>query len=263
MIAMAQPFVRILGSADWHPTKHNDQSCYTLCDKILIDACPTALMTLMNNDIDPLQVNTICFTHMHADHYMGLPAILHYWRVRVASLKGLTIIGPKATVRAAVERAKNYVFYGADLIPEIAGYPNVIELEGDSVYETEDFRIAAMDSDHAVPGLCYNIMHKESGKSVGFSGDTRYLPAFGNFFKSADLLLYECSFGAGPINPVRNASCRHSSAQEAVQVCKEADVKKLLLTHTYEPNRESALAEAKAHLSIPVEWAVPFETFDI
>ena len=261
---MTQPFVRVLGSADWHPTKNNDHSCYTLCDKILIDACPSAMMAMLNQDVDPIQVSTICFTHMHADHYMGLPALLLHWRVRTASLGGLTIVGPKATVRASVERAMHFVFHDSkDVRAEIAEFPNIVELEGDSVYETDEFTIAAMDSDHAVPGLCYHITHKASGKSVGFTGDTRYLPAFETFFKDADMLLHECSFGAGPINPASNAGCRHASAQEAVLVCKPANVKKLLLTHTYEPNREAALAEAKAHLDIPVEWAVPYHTFEV
>lgn len=260
---MTQPFVRVLGSADWHPTKNNDHSCYTLCDKILIDACPSAMMALLNQDVDPIQVSTICFTHLHADHYMGLPALLLHWRVRTSSLGGLTIVGPKATVRAAVERAMHFVFHDSrDVCAEIAEFPNIVELEGDSVYETEEFRIAAMDSDHAVPGLCYSITHKASGKTVGFTGDTRYLPAFGTFFKDADLLLHECSFGGGPL-PEGNAVCRHASAQEAVQVCKEANVKRLLLTHTHEPKRKSALTVAKAGLDIPVEWAIPYQTFEV
>ena len=37
---MNQPFLRVLGSADWRPSKNNDNSCYTISDQILIDACP-------------------------------------------------------------------------------------------------------------------------------------------------------------------------------------------------------------------------------
>lgn len=261
---MAVPFVRVLGSADWQPTKNNDHSCYTLCDKLLIDVCPSAMMALLNQDIDPISVSTICFTHMHADHYMGLPALLLHWRVRTASLGGLTIVGPKATVRESVERAINFVFHDSrNFGAEVAQMPNIVELEGESVYETDDFIIAAMDSDHAVPGLCYNITHKASGKHVGFTGDTRYLPAFESFFRNADMLLHECSFGGGPVDPAVNAGCRHASAREAVTVCRQANVGKLLLTHTYEPNREAALEYAGANLDIPVEWATPYRIFEV
>lgn len=261
---MDKTYVRVLGSADWLPTKNNDHSCYTLCDKLLIDACPSAMMALLNQDVDPISINTICFTHMHADHYMGLPALLLHWRVRTSSLGGLTIMGPKATVRAGVERAMNFVFHDSRNIgDEIAEMPHIIEIEGDGIFETEDFVIHAMDSDHAVPGLCYNITHKASGKKIGFTGDTRYMPEFETFFSDADMLLHECSFGSGPVDPVVNAGCRHSSAREAVEVCKKANVKKLLLTHAYEPKRGAALEYAKENLEIPVEWAVPYKKFDV
>lgn len=264
MISMDAPFVRVLGSADWHPTKNNDHSCYTLCDKILIDVCPSAMMALLNQDVDPVSVNTICFTHMHADHYMGLPALLLHWRVRTASLGGLTIIGPKATVRAGVERAMNFVFHDSrDVSAEIAETPKIIEIEGSGVYETEEFNIAAMDADHSVPGLSYSITHKASGKKVGFTGDTRYLPEFETFFGNADMLLHECSFGGGPVDPVANAVCRHASAREAVDVCRKAHVRKLLLTHAFEPKRENALKYAREQLEIPVDWAVPYRVFEV
>ena len=72
-----------------------------------------------------------------------------------------------------------------------------------------------------------------------------------------DLLLHEASFGGGPVDPVENARCRHSSALEAVKICTEGQVKRLLLTHAYEPKREAALAAARAGLTIPVGWAIP------
>ena len=259
---MNRPYVRVLGSADWHVTAFNDNSCYTIDDRILIDACPSALISLLNAGVDPTQVSTICFTHLHADHCMGLPALLHYWRVVKSSLGGLTIVGPKATVRAAVDRALQYIFHDCrDVRAEIAEFPNIVELEGDCVLDLPDYHIAVMNSDHAVPGLCYCITCRESGRKVGLTGDTRYQPAFAGFYRDADLLLHECSFGGGPL-PAFNEVCRHSSAREAVRVCAEARVRRLLLTHTFEPNRKAALEEARAHLSIPLEWAVPGSVFE-
>ena len=75
--------LRILGSADWHVTAHNDNSCYLIDDCALIDACSTSIMQMLNAGIDPLNVNTIFFTHLHADHCLGLAPILHYWMVRM------------------------------------------------------------------------------------------------------------------------------------------------------------------------------------
>lgn len=63
--------LRVLGSADWHVTAHNDNSCYLLGDCALIDACSSGILQMLNAGIDPLNVNTIFFTHLHADHCLA------------------------------------------------------------------------------------------------------------------------------------------------------------------------------------------------
>lgn len=62
---MKQSFIRVLGSADWHQTAYNDHSCYTICDKILIDACPSVITQLLEHDVDPLGIRTRVL-HPHA-----------------------------------------------------------------------------------------------------------------------------------------------------------------------------------------------------
>lgn len=259
---MNQPYLRVLGSADWHQTKNNDHSCYTLNDRILIDACSSIVVNLLNRDVDPMNLSTICFTHMHADHYMGLAPFLLYWRVRKGSLDGLTIAGPKATLRDAFDLAMDYAFHEFGRIREkLNGMPTLLELEGPDSFDLPDFHVQVINSDHAVPGLCYRFTHKATGHTIGLTGDTRYQPSYGDFFRGVDVLVHEASFGAGPL-PERNAVCRHSSAREAAQVSLEAGVRRLLLTHTYEPQREAALTEARSRLDIPVEWAIPGNIFE-
>lgn len=258
---MQENYIRVLGSADWHQTAHNDHSCYTVDDKILIDACPGVVTHLLDHGVDPLEVPTVCMTHLHPDHYMGLAPLMHYWRVcRKTDLSGLTIIGPKATIREYVRRTLDFVF-GENVAACVTKTPRVIELEGACEIRLAPYCIRVMDSDHAVPGLCYRITDEETGHDVGFTGDTRYQDAYPTFFGGVDLLVHEASFGAGPIVPERNAICRHSSACEAVRVCQEGAVKRLLLTHCYEPKRDEAVAEARSRLTIPVEWATPYGVY--
>lgn len=250
-------FVRVLGSADWLVTAMNDHSCYTVNDTVMVDASPSVVVTLLAQKVDPIELNTVLFTHMHSDHCMGLAPLLLYWRVRKSSLGELTIAGPKETVRAGFERALHYVFHDSeDIWDEIREYPTIVELSDGDRFETKDFFVDVISSDHAVPGLCYRLTDKSTGHTVGFTGDTRYRNVFGDFFHNADLLLHEVSFGARLMENI-NKSCRHSSAQEAVQVSKEAAVRHLLLTHAYEPKRDAALAAAREKLQIPVDWALP------
>lgn len=263
------PYIRVLGSADWHVTEHNDNSCYTLCDRVLIDACSSVLMGLLNAGVDPIDVKTVCFTHMHADHCMGLVPLLHYWNVRMCGLgrrgdySDLTIVGPKATLRSAVELALRYATNAWEKEPEpVEQMPKLVELEGGETMELAGFRISVIASDHAVPGLCYRFEDAATGRVAAFTGDTRYQPAFETFFRDADVLVHETSFGKGPLDEARNAKCRHSSVLEAIRVAEEARVRSLLLTHTYRPNREATLETAQNRLSIPVRWAMPEHTFE-
>lgn len=262
---MDKSYVRVLGSADWHQTAYNDHSCYTIDDRILIDACPSVVTQLQEHGVDPVDIPVVCFTHMHADHIMGLAPLIHYWRVRhdgTKDLSGYTIIGPKATLKAAFDHMLLFVFgsfeHAAECIHQL---PRLVELEGDCEIDLPEYHIRVMNADHAVPGLCYCITSKANGRTVGLTGDTAFQPEYPAFFAGCDMLLHEASFGGGPVTEEANRRCRHSSAQEAAKICKEGKVRKLLLTHAYEPKREAALAEARSQLDIPVQWAVPHNTY--
>ncbi len=253
------PFVRVLGSADWLPTKNNDGSSYLLNDRIMVDTGWSAAYNMICHDLDPIAPKLLCFTHMHADHYMGLTQLILYWRIKKGSLGEWTIAGPKQTVKAAFDRAFHYVFHDShNVLKEVVQMPHILELSDGENFSEQGYRISVISSDHAVPGLCYRFTHLETGHTIGFTGDTRYRKQFGAFFKDCDLMLHEASFGAGPLLPEANAVCKHSSAQEAAKVAMEARVKRLLLTHAYEPKRQAAVEAARVQLSIPVDWAYPF-----
>ena len=258
---MNEPFVRVLGTADWHQTAHNDHSCYTVSDRILIDACPSVVTQLQEAGVDPLDVHLVLVTHMHCDHYMGLAPLMHYWRVcRQTDLSGLTIAGPRETVQDYVDFTLRFVFRDK-LDACVTRMPRILPLgEGDTLHHA-GYAVHVHEADHAVPARSYRLVHEESGRSVGFTGDTRYQQSLPGFFRDVDLLLHEVSLGAGPVDPVHNAGCRHSSAQEAVRVCRESGARRLLLTHCYEGKRQAALDEARRLLDQPVDWAMPGSVF--
>ena len=259
---MMKNFIRSLGSADWRPTKNNDNSCYTLDDRVLIDTGSAAGITLINQGIDPTRLTTICFTHMHADHCIGLPQLLLYWRIMKGSLGELTIAGPRETVRAQFMRAFQYVFHDSEHVStEVKAMPRILELSDGDSFETEDYFVQVIASHHAVPGLFYRFTDKVTGKVACFSCDTYYRDTFGPFCRDADILVHEASAGAGPVKEY-NPICLHSSALEARQVAAEGNVKQLILTHSLVERWESAVQAAAETLSIPVYWAEPLKVFE-
>lgn len=259
---MKTPYVRVIGSSDWLQEPGDDHSCYTVNDRVLVDACPSVVQQLLTRGIDPTSIKTVCFTHLHCDHYMGLAPLLFYWRVRLGTYAPFTIIGPKATIRAAVDRALNYIYHDSDSIwDEVDALPTIIEIEDEGCVELEDLVITTAASNHAVPGLCYRFTDKANGHAACFSGDTWKREQLGEFFADADLLIHECSCGAGVMTEENNPG-GHSSGHDVVSVCKEAKPKRLLLTHAGMGNRLPAMVICKNELDIPVDWAIPGRIYE-
>ena len=255
-------YLRVMGSNWWLPEPGDDCSCYLLNDEVLIDTGWYSVHNMIEMGLDPLKMTTVCLTHTHCDHYIGLAHFLMYWRIKKATLKGLTIIGPKETVAAGVERTINFILHDSrNLREEIAEMPEIIEMqEGDS-FNTEKYLFQTINSDHAVSGVVYRITDKTSNSVLCITGDTQYRSEFGPFFSHCDLLIHESTFGKGPIIPENNIYCKHSSAIEAATVAKEAQAKKLLLVHTCSEQRAESIARVKSMVDIPVEWAEPFKIY--
>jgi len=257
-----KPFVRVLGSSDWEPMPDNECAHYSINDRILVDTGWGTVRNLMNIGLDPMAFNTICLTHLHADHYMGLAQLLMYRRIKRGTLGDLTISGPIETLRAGIDRCIHYILHDSlRLDEEIREMPKIVEMGNNTSFTADEFCIESIKSDHTVPGLCYRITHLPSSHALGFSGDTMYRDEFGAFFCDCSLLIYEATFG-GDANPAeRTWHCRHSSAHDAARVAREANVSSLLLTHAQPFRQQEGVSTAQSQLSIPVAWAEPYGVY--
>ena len=89
------------------------------------------------------------------------------------------------------------------------------------------------------------------GRKIGISGDTRPTAKLREFFSNCDLLIFESTYGHNKHqNAVQNY---HSTAREAAILAREANVKKLLLTHfsTRYDDTSELINEARAiHLNV-------------
>ena len=70
---------------------------------------------------------------------------------------------------------------------------------------------------------------KRPGKKIGISGDTRPTQKLIEFFENSDYLSFDCTFSYELKD--RAIETNHSTAKEAAELAKEANVKNLILTH--------------------------------
>ena len=212
----------------------------------------------------------IFFTHLHADHILGVIGLIRTMALQGREER-LTLWGPQGSARIlkraeglGFERATfpvEIIEVSADspikrdgyaIIPFAVDHRNSASLGFALVEETRKGRF---DPDHArelgIPeGPLWGQIHRglpvtlpdgrviqsselvgpqRPGRRVVVTGDTRPCPATIGHSREADLLIHEATFGDEESE--RAVETGHSTAREAAGVAREANARRLLLTH--------------------------------
>jgi ribonuclease BN (tRNA processing enzyme) len=139
--------------------------------------------------IDPLGIDIIVISHLHGDHFGGLPFFLVEAEVLSRRAEPLLIVGPPG-LGERLERAIDNAFPGANT----AGWRfrwQVIELSARTPGEVGFLRITTFPVSH-FSGTAPHALRIECGdKVVAYSGDTGWTPVLAEVAKDADLFICE------------------------------------------------------------------------
>jgi len=263
--------ITILGSSSSRPTVRRNVSSVAVQregEMFLFDCGEGTQRQMMKFGVG-FGVREIFISHLHADHYLGLPGLL-----RTMSLQGredeLVVwggTGTEGTLRAAIELGGDRLQFpvavrelpAAEAVRydgfEIRAFP-VEHIPGSmGLALVEDDRLGRFDVELArrlgvVEGPAFGRLHRgedvrlESGAVVSagdvvgptrpgrtfvFSGDTRPCASTVEAARGADLLIHEATFSDDDL--LRARETRHSTAREAATVARQSGVRKLVLTH--------------------------------
>lgn len=231
-------------------------------DRILFD-CGEGTQRQLLRSIGLTDVDEIFVTHLHADHWLGLPGLLKTFDLR-AREQPLTIHGPRG-LRDLVEGVMRYAgrtsfeLHTVELDPE-----ETLERDGYEIYPVrvqhrgaaygyvlhEYDRPGTFDPDKAqslglVPGPEFGQVQRGQtvngvapeqvmgptryDRKVAISGDTKPCEALTDAAFRADLLVHESTFAIDEAERAHQTG--HSTAAQAAGVAREAEVKMLALTH--------------------------------
>ena len=190
----------IVGSGDAFGSGGRLQTCYHVGlggEDVLIDCGATALIGMQQLGLDPDRVSTIFISHLHGDHFAGLVWFLlhaHYVTERTVPL---TITGP-AGMRSALRRRPTRCFPGRPR-SRSASKMRFIEYSEGVPLDVGPLRVTAYEVRHPSGAPPYALRLEGNGKTVGFSGDFRWVESLFKASNGADLYISECFSFAEPI----------------------------------------------------------------
>ena len=108
--------LHILGCGDAFGSDGHNQSAYLIEaeDRLfLLDCGPTTLLAMKRAAIEPCRLDMIFLSHLHGDHFGGVPFFLIEYLYREPRTRPLTIAGPTGTearVRRLLEAQRKCLF---------------------------------------------------------------------------------------------------------------------------------------------------------
>lgn len=236
-------------------------------ERILID-CGEGTQRQLMRSVGLARIGLILLTHLHGDHYLGLPGLLKTYSL-LGREEPLLMFGPSGLYE---------MLHDAERLMGRPRFPFLPEEVGEgTILETDDYLLRTARTDHGLPGLAWcleeksrpGLFHPEravelgvepgpdfgrlqrgeaittaegrevkpeevmdssrQGRKVVITGDTRPTEPVIELAQGASVLVHDSTFGSSELD--RALETGHSTAREAAEVAVAAGVTTLVLTH--------------------------------
>jgi ribonuclease BN (tRNA processing enzyme) len=217
--------VRFFGSGDAFGSGGRLQSCIMLDTGgpgILLDCGATALSGMKRHGFDSSHIETILVSHLHGDHFGGLPFLIKEIQVKGIRQAPLVIAGPEG-LEAGTRELLKVLFPGRE--DEDPGFwPEFVTLSPGKRVSLGGIEVTAFPAVHTPTARPLSLKIECLGKVVAYSGDTAWSEELPEACRRADLFICECS-------EYRSADGGHIDYQTLLEHLGELDCRRIILTH--------------------------------
>jgi ribonuclease BN (tRNA processing enzyme) len=236
--------LHILGCGDAFGNGGRNQSGYLVeaADRLfLMDCGPTTLLAMKGAGFDPRRLDVVFLSHLHGDHFGGLPFFFISYLYENPRDQPLVIAGPPGSEEKVGELYR--LMYGGD-VPPIRFHI----LQPDRAERILGIHVLPFRVPHQIQAISLGLKITYGGKRILFSGDSAWTDLFLSHARGVDLFLCECSF-------YEQDSANHLNYKTLQEKLTRLECKKLVLTHLGEAmlKRREELAATCAEDGMVIE----------
>ncbi|GAB1472189.1 MBL fold metallo-hydrolase [Chloroflexota bacterium] len=250
------PKIIILGSSNALPSQESENTHMVFVGlerMVLVDAPGgNLILRLEQAGLDFNNLTDIIVTHFHPDHTLGIPSLLmDMWllkRTRPINIYGLPDTLDRVETLMDLYNWSDW----PDFFPVLFHRLSVDEMS--PVLDCFDFTIHASPVHHVIPNIGLRIQFKQPNRTIAYSCDTEPCDEVVRLSAGADILIHEA---AGEF-------IGHSSAKQAGEIARKAEVGSLYLIHyaTGKYAEGDLIAEARTTFPGDITLAKDFMTLD-
>lgn len=222
--------VQVLGCGDAFSSGGRLHTCFLLGGEdghgpmapTLLDCGATSLAAMKGRGIEPAAIRTILITHLHGDHFGGLPFLLSDAHYRARRTEPLTLAGPPGLAERL--RQAREALYPSSTRREPAFELEFVELRERRPADVNGLLVTPFEVVHPSGAPSYALRIEYGGRTLTFSGDTEWTDALVEAAGGADLFICECNSYDRPIP-------NHLNYRELLARRHLFDCGRMLLTH--------------------------------
>jgi len=275
-----------LGTGGSYPSPQRNVSSTALKingDVLLFDCGEGTQRQLMYSSLSFMAVNKIFITHLHGDHFLGLPGLLMSMNMNDRE-EPVEVYGPQNTAKVLKDIITKGYFRPAFPV-------QITELNPGATLDFDSYKVKTIKAAHNVPTISYSFKEKDRkgrfdrekalelgvpegplfsklhrresvevddkiitpekivgpprrGKKVVYTGDTKPSLDIIEEARGADVIIHE-----GTLDPSLSSAALehgHSSVDMAARVAKKAGVRKLFIDHISPRYKDTEKLEKKA-----------------
>jgi len=192
---MSELTVTFLGSGDAFSSGGRLNTCILVegeDKRFLLDCGASSLAAMKSQGVDPKSIDTILITHLHGDHFGGLPFMIIEARFVSPRERPLTVVGPpglEQRVIAAMEMLYPNSSQALDFVDVV-----FIEIYAGKTSTIGELQVTPYEVIHPSGAPSYALRVEYADKVITYSGDTEWTDVLPVAARDAHLFICEAGF---------------------------------------------------------------------